>query len=87
VGKFVHHFITLSHERLLKQHIYRIVYSVVFIFFRHGGFIGNARAIVFKIDNPETQLVILGHHRGNALKNDQEQPALIPLIQIIFGTK
>jgi hypothetical protein len=24
---------------------------------------------------------------GNALKNDQEQPTLIPLIQIIFGTK
>jgi hypothetical protein len=50
------------------------------------GFLG-VREIVFKRDKLETQLSILRPHRGHALKNDQEQPALIPLIQIIFGTK
>jgi hypothetical protein len=44
--------------------------------------------IVLKRDKLETQLAILGPRRGHALKkNDQEQPALIPLIRIIFGTK
>jgi hypothetical protein len=45
------------------------------------------REIVLERDNLETQLAILGPDQGHALKNDQEQPALIPLIQIIFGTK
>jgi hypothetical protein len=87
VGKILHHFVPLSRESFLKQQIDRIVCSVVFLFFRHGGFLGCVRAIVFKRDKLETQLAILGPRRGHALKNDQEQPALIPLIQIIFGTK
>jgi hypothetical protein len=41
-----------------------------------------AREIVLKRDKIETQLDILGPHRGHALKNDQEQCALIPLIWI-----
>jgi hypothetical protein len=68
VGKILHHFVPLSRESLLKQQIDRIVCSVVFIFFRHGGFLGCARAIVFKRDKIETQLAILGPHRGHALK-------------------
>jgi hypothetical protein len=51
------------------------------------GFLGVREQIVFKRDKLETQLAILGPRRGHALKNDQEQPTLIPLIQIIFGTK
>jgi hypothetical protein len=43
--------------------------------------------IFFKRDKLETQLAILGPRRGHALKIDQEHPALIPLIRIIFGTK
>jgi hypothetical protein len=87
VGKILHHFAPLSRESLLKQQIDRIVYSIVFIFFHHGGFLGRARAIFFKRDKLEIQLAILRPRWGHALKNDQEQPALIPLIQIIFGTK
>jgi hypothetical protein len=87
VGKNLHYFIPLSPEILLKKPINRIVFSVIFIFFFHGGFLGCARDILFKRDKLETQLSILGPHRGHALKNDQEQPALIPLIQIIFGMK
>jgi hypothetical protein len=45
------------------------------------------RAIFLKSDNIETQLSILVPLRGHALKTNQEKPALIPLIQIIFGTK
>jgi hypothetical protein len=37
------------------------------------GFLGVQRAIVLKRDKLETQLAILGPHRGHALKNDQEQ--------------
>jgi hypothetical protein len=87
VGKILHHFVPLSRESLLKQQTYRIGCSVIFIFFRHGGFLGHARAIVFKRDKFKTQISILGPRRGLALKNDQEQPALIPLIRIIFDTK
>jgi hypothetical protein len=87
VGKILHHFVPLSRESFLKQQINRIICSVVFLFFHHGGFLGRVREIVFKRDKLETQLAILKPHRGHALKNDQEQPALIPLIQIIFGTK
>jgi hypothetical protein len=85
VGNILHHFIPLSHESLLKQHINRIVCSVVFIFFRHGGFLGHARAIVLKRDKLETQLSILGPRRGHALKNDQEKPALIPLSKLFLA--
>jgi hypothetical protein len=60
---------------------------IIFLFFHHGGFLGHVREIFLKRDKLETQLAILGPRRGHALKNDQEQPALIPLIQIIFGTK
>jgi hypothetical protein len=88
VGKILHHFVPLSREKLLKQQIDRIVCSIVFLFFRHGGFLGCVRVIVFKRDKLETQLSILRTRRGHALKkNDQEQPTLIPLIWIIFGTK
>jgi hypothetical protein len=89
VEKILHHFVLLSRESLLNQQIDRIIFSVIFIFFHHGGFIGHARSIVFKRDKLETQLDILGPHRGHALekKNDQEKPALIPQIHIIFGTK
>jgi hypothetical protein len=80
VGKILHHFVPLSHESLLKQQIDRIVCSIVFIFFHHGEFLRRAREIVFKRDNIETQLAILGPRWGHALKNDQEQLALIPLI-------
>jgi hypothetical protein len=84
VGKILHHFVPLSRESLLKQQINRIFCSVIFLFFHHGGFLGRARVIFLKRDKLETQLAILGPRRGHALKNDQEQPALIPLIQIIF---
>ena len=47
----------------------------------------HEREIFLKRDKLETQLSILGPRRGHALKNDQEQPALKPLIRIIFGTK
>jgi hypothetical protein len=87
VGKILHHFVPLSRESLLKQQIDRIVCSVIFLFFHHAGFLGHARAIVLKRDKLETQLSILRPRQGHALKNNQEQPALIPLIQIIFGTK
>jgi hypothetical protein len=87
VGKILHHFVPLSRESLLKQQINRIFCSIIFIFFHHGGFLGCARDIFLKRDKLETQLSILRPRRGHALKNDQEQPALIPLIQIIFGTK
>jgi hypothetical protein len=83
----LHHFVPLSHESLLKQQIDRIVCSMIFIFFHHGGFLGCERVILFKRDKLETQLAILGPRQGHALKNDQEHPALIPLIQIIFGMK
>jgi hypothetical protein len=72
---------------MLKKQINRIVYSIVFLFFRHGGFLGHARDIVFNRDKIDTQLVIFGPRQGHALKNDQEKPTLIPLIPIIFGTK
>jgi hypothetical protein len=80
VGKILHHFIPLSRESLLKKQINRIICSVVFVFFYHGAFLGRARAIFFMRDKIETQLYILGLRQGHALKNDQEQPALIPLI-------
>jgi hypothetical protein len=38
-------------------------------------------------DKLETQLYITEPHQGHAMKNDQEQAALISLIQIIFDTK
>jgi hypothetical protein len=89
VGKILHHFFLLSHESLLKQHINRIFCSIVFIFFYHGGFIGNARDIFLKRDKLEAQIAILGPRGGHALKKktDQEQLALIPLIWIIFDMK
>jgi hypothetical protein len=43
------------------------------------------RTIVLKRDKLKTQLAILRPRRGHALKNDQEQPALIPLIWIILA--
>jgi hypothetical protein len=49
--------------------------------------LGHARVILLKRDKIDTQLVILGHRQGHALKNDQEHPTLIPLIRIIFETK
>jgi hypothetical protein len=87
VGKILHHFVPLSRESLLKKQFNRIVCSVIFLFFHHGGFHGNVKAIVFKRDKLETQLAILGPRWGHALKNDQEQRALIPLTQIIFDMK
>jgi hypothetical protein len=87
VGKSLHHSVPLSHESLLKQQINIIICSVIFIFFHHGGFLGCASVIFLKGDNLETHPFILGPHQGHALKNDQEQPALIPLIHIIFGMK
>jgi hypothetical protein len=72
VGKILHHFIPLSRESLLKQQIDRIVCSIVFIFFRHGGFLGHVRDIVFKRDKLETQLSILGPRRGHALKKKKK---------------
>jgi hypothetical protein len=80
VGKILHHFIPLSREIFLKKQINRIVFFVIFVFFHHGGFLGRVRAILFKREKLDTQLVILGSYRGHAPKNDQEQPALIPLI-------
>jgi hypothetical protein len=68
VGKIIHNFIPLSRESLLKQQIDRIVCSIIFIFFHHGGFLGCVREIVFKRDKLETQLDILGPRRGHALK-------------------
>jgi hypothetical protein len=68
VGKILHHFVPLSLESLLKQHIDIIVCSIVFISFHHGGFLGCARAVVFKRDKLKTQISILGPHRGHALK-------------------
>jgi hypothetical protein len=67
-GKILHHFVPLSRESLLKQQIYRIVCSIVFIFFHHGGFLGHVRVILFKRDKLETQLSILVPHQGHALK-------------------
>jgi hypothetical protein len=40
--------------------------------------------IVLKRDKLETQLTILRPCQGHALKKNQEQPMLIPLIQIYF---
>jgi hypothetical protein len=48
------------------------------------GFLG-VRENFLKRDKLETQLAILRPRRGHALKNDQEQPALIPLIWIILA--
>jgi hypothetical protein len=87
VGKILHHFIPLSHESLLKQPINRIFFFITFVFFHHGGILGHMREIFLKRDKIETQLSILGPCQGNALKNDQEQLALIPVIRIIFITK
>jgi hypothetical protein len=87
VGKILHHFILLSRESLLKQQIDRIICSTILLLFIHGRFLGHAREIVFKRDTLEAQLSILEHRWGHALKNNQEQRALIPLIQIIFGMK
>jgi hypothetical protein len=67
-GKISHHFIPLLRESLLKQQIDRIVCSVVFLFFHHGGFIGHERSILFNRDKIETQLSILGPRQGHALK-------------------
>jgi hypothetical protein len=85
--KFSIIFIPLSCERLLKKHVNIILFSAIFIFFFHRVFLGHVRAIVLKRDKLETQLSILRPRRGHALKNDQEQPAWIPLIQIIFEMK
>jgi len=68
VGKIIHHFIPLSRESLLKQQTYRIVFSVIFLFFCRWGFLGCARAIVLKRYKIETQLAILRPSRGYALK-------------------
>jgi hypothetical protein len=87
VGKILHHFIPLSREIFLKKKINRIFFSITFLFFHHGGFLGHARAIFFKRDKLKTQLAILRTHWGYALKNDQDHPTLKPLIQIIFGMK
>jgi hypothetical protein len=88
VGKILHHFVPLSRESLLKQQINRIVCSVIFIFFHHGGFLGHARAIFLKRDNIRDPTFYTQTSSGTCTeKNDQEQPALIPLIQIIFGMK
>jgi hypothetical protein len=65
----------------------RILCSIIFIFFFHGEFLGHARDIFLKRDKIETQISMLGPCWGHALKNDQEQPAMIPLIHIIFGMK
>jgi hypothetical protein len=70
VGEILHHFVPLSHESLLKQHINRIFCSDTFLFFFHGGFIGCAREIVLKRDKIESQLSILRPCRGHALKNN-----------------
>jgi hypothetical protein len=77
VGKILHHFVPLSRESLLKQQIDRIVCSVIFLFFHHGGFLGHARAIVFKRDKLETQLSILGPRRGHALKKKMIKSSLL----------
>jgi hypothetical protein len=63
----------LLRENLLKKNIKRIVYSVIFISFHHGGFLGSARDIFLKKENIEIQLDILRPRRGHALKNDQEK--------------
>jgi hypothetical protein len=81
--KILHHFVPLLRESLLQQQINIIFYSIISLFFRHGGFLGCVRAIFLKRDTIKTQLSILKLHRGHALKNDQEQPALMPLIQIL----
>jgi hypothetical protein len=54
VGKIIHHFIPLLRESFLKQQIDRIVSSVVFIFFHHGGFIGVVQEI---FSSRETSLI------------------------------
>jgi hypothetical protein len=87
VRKIIHDFLSLSRESLLKKKMNRIVFSIIFIFLCHGGFLGHERVILLKRDKLETQISILRPRQGHALKNNQEQPALIPLIQIIFGTK
>ena len=68
VGKILHHFIPLSRESLLKQHINIIICSIIFLFFHHGGFLGRVREIFFKTDKLETQIYILGPCWGHALK-------------------
>jgi hypothetical protein len=68
VGKILHHFVPLSPESLLKQHINIISCSTIFIFFHHVRFLGSMRAIFLKRDKLKTQLAILGPHRGHALK-------------------
>ena len=87
VGKILHIFTPLSSESFLKQQIDRIFFSIVFIFFLKGGFTWRVKDIFIKVYNLETKVSKLRPHWGHALKNDQEQPALIPLIRIIFGTK
>jgi hypothetical protein len=73
VGKILHHFVMLLHESLLKKNIKRIVYSIIFISFHRGGFLGSVRDIFLKKQNIKTQLDILRPRRGHALKNDQEK--------------
>jgi hypothetical protein len=68
VGKILHHFIPLSRESLLRQHIIKFLCFVVFIFFHHGGFLGRARAIFINRDKLKTQLAILRPRWGHALK-------------------
>jgi hypothetical protein len=78
---------SLCHVRACSSN--RLIESCALSFFFSSameGFLG-ARAIVLKRDKIKTQLAILGPRRGHALKNDQEQPIMIPLIQIIFVTK
>jgi hypothetical protein len=72
-GKILHHCVPLSRESLLKQQISRIVFSVVFVFLHHGGFLGCAREIFLKRDKIETQLAILKPRRGHALKRKLKQ--------------
>jgi hypothetical protein len=87
VVKIIHHFVPLSRKSLLKKQIDKIICSAIFLLFPHGWFLGRAREIVFKREKIETQLSKLKPPQGHALKNDQEESSLIPLIQIIFGTK
>jgi hypothetical protein len=72
-GKILHHFIPLSHESLLEQQINMILFSIIFVFFQHGGFVGGVRDILHNIEKINTQLAILGPHRGHALKNQSRE--------------
>ena len=68
VCKILHHFVPLSRENFLKKQVNRILFSTVFIFSHHQGFLGCARVIFLKRDMLKTQHSILRPHRGHALK-------------------